>query len=178
MLFRSTISVVTATDATADNYQTVIIDADGDGSADLEVGYENGVIFTQTRDGASGFNAGSYADGLGWTGKNVGSFVAGPVTFSDAGFDASGFTLTTSDLGTNARVAGFGIYSDQGVQGVIDIDGSPVNFSGQGEAVIYADGDYFGDENVSFDAPFIAIPTPGAAALFGAAGLAGLRRRR
>jgi hypothetical protein len=174
----STISVLTSADITAAGYQTIIIDVDGNGSADLEVGYENGTIFTQTRNGPGAFNAAIYPDNLGWTGKNVGSFVAGSITFADAGFNGSGFSLTTSDLGPDARVAGFVIYGDQGVQGVFLIDGSPVDFSGQGEAVIFADGDYFGDPLVSINAPFISIPAPSAAGLLSIAALAGTRRRR
>lgn len=180
---QSTLTVNTAADITGSGYQTLILDTDGNGSADVEVGYENGTIFTQTRDGAGAFNSGNYSDGLGWTGKNVGSLVAGGITFSTSGLGSNGFTLTTSDLGIDALVAGFGIYSDQGLQGTYTIDGNPVNFSGNGENVIFAEGNYFGDENVSMDAPFIGatiipLPHPAALATAGLVGVGVMRRRR
>ena len=174
----TTLGMSTAADITGSGYQTFIIDTDGNGSADVEVGYEDGTIFTQTRDGMGAFNSGNYADGLGWTGKDVGSLVAGSITFSSSSLSPTGFTLTTSDLGADALVAGFGIYSDQGLEGTFTIDGDPVNFSGSGENIIFAEGDYFGDEFVSANAPFIAVPAPGSVALLAMGTLVGVRRRR
>jgi hypothetical protein len=103
--------------------------------------------------------------------------------FTSSGLTASGFTLTATGLSANALVAGFGIYSDQGLEGTVSIDGELVNFSGQGENVIFAGGDFFGDENVSIDSgaftDIAIVPLPQAVGLAGAGiALMGLRRRR